>query len=120
LFVLLFFSLSTAGRCGFERMVNFGITLPLGEFAEKDKGLALTSGCLGAGSLYDLGRGVALCGNFDYRHFGADLLPDSLKGSWRILTLTEGVRLSRGRIGAYIPYLELGGGNFCPDLNVAT
>ena len=118
--VLLVFSLNAAGRCGLERMVNFGITLPLGEFAEKDKGLALTSGCLGAGLLYDLSGGVALCGNFSYRHFGAALLSDSLGGSWRVLSLTGGLRLSRGMIGPYIPYLELGGGTFWPDLKVST
>jgi hypothetical protein len=120
LFVLLFFCLSTAGRCGLERMVNFGITLPLGEFAEKDKGLALTSGCLGAGLLYDLGAGVTLCGNFNYRHFGADLLPDSLEGSWQVLDLTGGLCPTRGKVGPHIPYLELGGGTFWPDLKVST
>lgn len=120
LFVLLFFSLSTAGRCGLERMVNFGITLPLGEFAQKDKTLALAGGCLGAGLVYDFGDGVALCGNFSYRHFGADLLSDSLGGSWRVLSLTGGLRLSRGKVGPYIPYLELGGGTFWPDLKVST
>jgi len=118
--VLLVFSLNAAGRCGLERMVNFGITLPLGEFAEKDKGLALAGGCLGAGLVYDFGSGVALCGNFNYRHFGADLLSDSLGGSWRVLSLTDGLRLSRGMIGPYIPYLELGGGTFWPDLKVST
>ncbi|MFQ5868870.1 MAG: hypothetical protein ACE5JC_03090 [Candidatus Zixiibacteriota bacterium] len=107
--VLLVFSLNAAGRCGLERMVNFRITLPLEEFAEKDKGLALTSGCLGAGLLYDLSGGVALCGNFNYRHFGADLLSDSLGGSWQVLSLTGGLRLIRGKVGPYIPYLELGG-----------
>lgn len=115
MFVLLFFSLSTAGRCGLERMVNFGITLPLGEFAQKDKALALAGGCLGAGLVYDFGDGVALCGNFSYRHFSAALLSDSLRGSWRVLSLTEGLRLSRGMIGPYIPYLELGA-SFRPDL----
>ena len=60
LFVLLFFSLSTAGRCGLERMVNFGITLPLGE-------------------------------------------------SWRVLSLTGSLRLSQGKVGPHMPYLELGG-----------
>gem|GEM_PF-4652628 len=120
LFVLLFFSLNAAGRCGLERMVNFGITLPLGEFAQKDKALALAGGCLGAGLVYDFGGGVALCGNFNYRHFGADLLSDSLGGSWRVLSLTGGLRLSRGKVGSYIPYLELGGGTFWPDLKVST
>jgi len=118
--VLLLFSLGSAGDCGLEGTVNFGVTVPVGELAQKDKGLAQTSGCLGAGLLYDLGGGVALCANFNYRHFGADLLSDSLAGSWQILSLTGGVRLSRGRVGPYIPYLELGGGNFWPDINVST
>lgn len=118
--VLLLFSLSAAGHCGLGGVINLGVNLPVGEFAQKDKALALTGGCLGAGLLYDFGGGVALCGNFNYRHFGADLLSDSLGGSWRVLSLTGGLRLSRGKVGPYIPYLELGGGTFWPDLKVST
>jgi len=101
-------------------MINLGVNLPLGEFAQKDKALALAGGCLRVGVLYDFGGGVALCGNFNYRHFGADLLSDSLGGSWCVLSLTDALRLSRGMIGPYIPYLELGGGTFWPDLKVST
>jgi hypothetical protein len=102
-------------------VVNLGITLPLGEFAQKGKGLALASGCLGAGLLHDLGGGVVLCRNFGYRHLGADLFSDSLGGSWQVLDLTGDLRQSRRKVGPYIPYLELerrflvGSGNVSAD-----
>jgi hypothetical protein len=117
---LLLVSLTAVGWCGLEAMVNFGLNVPAGELADKDKGLGLVGGGLGGGLLYDFGGGIALCGNFSYRHFGLDLLSDSLEGSWRVLTLTGGLRLSRGRLGPYRPYLELGGGNFWPRLTVST
>jgi hypothetical protein len=89
-------------------MVNFGLTLPLGEFAQKGKDLALASGCLGVGLLYDLGGGVALCGNFGYRHLGADLFSDSLGGSWQVLDLTGDLCPSRRKVSPYIPYFGIG------------
>lgn len=40
---MLFLSLSAAGHCGLGGMINLGVNLPVGEFAQKDKALALRS-----------------------------------------------------------------------------